>query len=217
MTFAGIPDEALAFYEGLEADNSKAYWTDHKQVYDACVRDPLLALMAGLEAEFGPTKLFRPYRDVRFSKDKTPYKTHAAFVTRDDASGLLYCQLGADGLSFGGGYHHTSTDQGQRLRAAVADDRTGQALTQVLAPLESDGWEVGGERYVRVPKPYFPDAPRAELLRAKSLTVFRHHEPAEWLHGPGCLDRVAAAWRAVGPLNDWLATYVGPPRDVVQR
>lgn len=213
----GIPDEALVFYEGLQADNSKAYWTDHKHVYDACVRDPLLALMAALEPEFGPAKLFRPYRDVRFSADKTPYKTHAAFVTRDEAAGLLYCQLSADGLSFGGGYHRTSTDQGQRLRAAVADDLTGRRLVKVLAPLQAEGWEVGGERYVRVPKPYAADAPRAELLRAKSLTVLRREEPAEWMHTPECLDRVAAAWRSVGPLNHWLATHVGPPRDVVQR
>jgi uncharacterized protein (TIGR02453 family) len=217
VTFTGVPEEALVFYEGLEADNSKAYWSDHRSVYDTCVRDPLLALMAALEPEFGPAKLFRPYRDVRFSKDKTPYKTHAAFVTRDEAAGLLYLQLSADGLSVGGGYHHCTADQGARLRAAVADDRTGGALEAVLDPLSAEGWEVGGERYVRVPKPYAADAPRADLLRARSLTVFQRLEPAEWLHEPECLDRVAALWRAVGPLNDWLARHVGPPRDPVQR
>jgi uncharacterized protein (TIGR02453 family) len=217
MTFDGIPEQALVFYEGLEADNSKAYWTDHKATYDSCVRDPLQALMSALEPEFGPLKLFRPYRDVRFSKDKTPYKTHAAFVSQDAARGLLYLQLGADGLSLGGGYHHASTDQGQRLREAVADDRTGRALERVLEPLTADGWEIGGERYVRLPKPWPADHPRADLLRAKSLTVFRSLEPQEWLHGPECLDVVAGSWRAVGPLNDWLASHVGPPRDPVQR
>jgi uncharacterized protein (DUF2461 family) len=76
----GFPEEALVFYEGLEADNTKAYWTDHKAVYERAVREPLDALLAELAPEFGTAKVFRPYRDVRFSKDKTPYKTAAAAV-----------------------------------------------------------------------------------------------------------------------------------------
>ena len=70
MSFDGFPDEALVFYEGLEADNSKAYWTDHKAVYDGCVAAPMKALLEELTS-FGEAKLFRPYRDVRFSKDKS--------------------------------------------------------------------------------------------------------------------------------------------------
>ena len=76
--FDGFPERALIFYEGLEADNSKPYWTDHKAVYEECVQAPMLALLAELEPEFGAAKFFRPYRDVRFAKDKTPYKTNAA-------------------------------------------------------------------------------------------------------------------------------------------
>ena len=205
---AGFPEEALVFYEGLLADNSKAYWTDHKQVYDACVRDPLLALMAELEPEFGPAKLFRPYRDVRFSKDKTPYKTHAAAVVEQDGS--LYLQLGADGLFVGGGYWHTESDQVQRLRAAVDDDLSGRQLQAVLDGLA--GWEVMGERLKRMPKPYAPDHPRADLLLHKSLAAGLRLEPAEWLHGPECVERVAAAWRQVQPLNAWLSQHVGPTR-----
>lgn len=70
MTFTGFPEQALVFYEGLRADNSKAYWTDHKGVYDSCVKAPMEALIASLEGGFGRAKFFRPYRDVRFSKDK---------------------------------------------------------------------------------------------------------------------------------------------------
>src|ERR1051325_11884594 len=75
MAFRGWPAEALEFYEGLEADNSKTYWTAHKTVYDEKVHAPMLALLAELEPEFGAGKIFRPYRDVRFSADKSPYKT----------------------------------------------------------------------------------------------------------------------------------------------
>src|SRR5688572_30915803 len=135
MTFHGFPERALEFYEGLLADNSKAYWADHKAVYDADVRAPMQALLDDLGPEFGPAKFFRPYRDVRFSKDKTPYKDHAAAVVSDGEQGALYVQLSADGLLVAGGYWHTETDQAQRLRAAIADDLTGAQLEAVLAGL----------------------------------------------------------------------------------
>ena len=208
MSFAGFPEEALVFYEGLEADNTKAYWTDHKAVYDRAVKGPLEALLADLAPEFGTAKVFRPYRDVRFSKDKTPYKTHAAAVAEGDGS--LYVQLGADGLYVGGGYWHTATDQVQRLRTAVDDELTGGQLVSVLGGLAD--WEILGERLKRLPKPYAPDHPRADLLHHKGLAAGLRFEPAEWLHTPQCGERVAAAWRSVLPLNAWLAQHVGPSR-----
>ena len=206
--FEGFPEEALVFYEGLRADNTKAYWTDHKAMYDAAVRAPMQALLDWLEPEFGRAKFFRPYRDVRFAKDKTPYKDHAGAVVLDDSAGALYVQLSADGLYVGGGYWHTQTDQAQRLRAAVADDLTGRQLQRILDGL--DGWTLLGDRLKRLPKPYEPDHPRADLLHSKSLAAGRAFEPAEWLHEPECGERVAQAWRAVSPLNDWLNAHVGP-------
>lgn len=211
----GFPEEALEFYEGLEADNSKAYWTDHRATYEACVRVPLQELVAALEPEFGRAKVFRPYRDVRFSNDKTPYKTAAAAAVGDDVQGGLYLQLSAAGLMLAGGAHGLATDQARRLRAAVADDRPGRALVGVLARLEADGFTVEGERLKRVP-PQHADARRQELLTLKTLFAVQLHEPQEWLHAPEVVDRVAAAWRALGPLNRWLAEHVGPPRVVRQ-
>ena len=217
MSFAGFPDEALDFYEGLEADNSKAYWTDHRAVYDAGVRAPMEALLAQLEPEFGPAKLFRPYRDVRFSKDKTPYKTAAAAAIGDDVQGGLYVQLSAAGLMVAGGAHGLATDQARRLRAAVADDLPGTALLRVLDALQAQGFTVEGERLKRVPKELDADALRAELLTLKTLFAVQEHEPQEWLHSPEAADRVADAWQALLPLNDWLRTHVGPPRVERQR
>jgi uncharacterized protein (TIGR02453 family) len=212
--FEGFPEEALVFYEGLRADNTKAYWTDHKATYEHAVKAPMEALLAQLEPEFGRAKLFRPYRDVRFSKDKTPYKEHAAAVVQDEHGGALYVQLSDEGLYVGGGYWHTTTDQGQRLRAAVDDERTGRQLQEVLDRLT--GWQVLGERYKRLPKPFTADHPRAGLLHHKSLAAGLRPEPAEWLHEPECGARVAQAWREVTPLRDWLNQHVGPPRSQVQ-
>ena len=210
--FQGFPDAALDFYEGLAADNSKAYWTDHRATYDDCVKAPFEALLAQLEPEFGPAKLFRPYRDVRFSKDKTPYKTAAAAAIGDDVQGGLYVQLSADGLMIAGGAHGMTTDQARRLRAAIADDRPGRALERVLDALRQGGFTIEADRLKRLPKEFGADAPRADLLTCKTLFAVQQHEPHEWLHTPAAADRIALAWRALGPLNDWLRRQVGPPR-----
>jgi uncharacterized protein (TIGR02453 family) len=203
--FAGFPERALIFFEGLEADNSKPYWTDHKDVYEQHVRAPLLALLAELEDEFGAGKIFRPYRDVRFSKDKTPYKTNAAAWVEAG----YYLSLSADGLFLGGGLYRPAPDQLDRLRRAVADDVQGAALERVVAALVTAGFEVGGDTMSRAPRGYPADHPRVELLRHRSLVASRHWEPAPWLHTRSALTRVRDAWRAIVPLNDWLRTNVG--------
>ena len=212
--FSGFPEAALDFYEGLESDNSKAYWTDHKQVYEASVQTPVRALVAALEPEFGAVKFFRPYRDVRFSKDKIPYKTHAA-IAADDEGQALYLQLGADGLMLAGGLYMATTDQARRLRAAIADDLPGAALVKIMKQLGRHGYRVDGERLKRVPKEH-AEAPRQELLTLKSLTGVQQHPPEPWLHTPEAYDRIVTAWRALGPLNDWLHQHVGPPRTAAQ-
>lgn len=211
MSFDGFPEEALEFYEGLEADNTKAYWTDHRATYDTGVKAPFTALLAQLEPEFGPAKMFRPYRDVRFSNDKTPYKTAAAAAIGDDVQGGLYLQLSAAGLMVAGGAHGLATDQARRLRAAIADDRSGRALVRLVAQLQAAGFTVEGERLKRVPKEH-AEAPRQELLTHKTLFAVRQHAPQEWLHTGEAADRIAEDWRAVGPLNAWLRDHVGPSR-----
>jgi uncharacterized protein (TIGR02453 family) len=210
MSFAGFPDEGLVFYEGLEADNSKTYWTAHKAAYDDHVRAPLQALVDELAAEFGPAKVFRPYRDVRFSNDKTPYKNHqGAVVEGSDGAGAYYVQISADGLMVAGGAWRLESDQVARYRRAVADGVQGPRLQKELGTLEAAGYTVSGDRLVRVPKGFDVDDERADLLRHKSLHAVRTWEPADWLHGPQALDRVRDGWRAFRPLNQWLADNVG--------
>ena len=210
MTFEGFPERALVFYEGLAADNSKAYWTDSKDVYDRCVAEPFRELLAELEPTFGPGKLFRPYRDVRFSKDKTPYKTQAAAAV----GGGLYVALSAEGLFVGGGMYAMAGDQVQRLRAGVADDLTGSRLAELLTVLGRQGWDLAGEQLVRVPKPWDAGHPRADLLRHKSLVASQAWEAAPWLHTREALDRLAGAWLQLGPLLAWLGQRVGPTRAI---
>jgi uncharacterized protein (TIGR02453 family) len=212
--FGGFPDEALLFYEGLEADNSRAYWTDHAEVYDRAVRAPMLALIAAVEPEFGPLKFFRPQRDLRFSADKSPYKTHAAAVSQAAEGGSYYVQVSAAGLMVAGGYYRMAKDQIDRYRAAVADDRAGADLAELVAGLERDEFTMHGEELRRVPRGYDADHPRADLLRRKGLAAFREHGTPDWLGTPECIDAVVRTWRRITPLGQWLGRHVGPPEPV---
>ncbi|MGI8693352.1 MAG: DUF2461 domain-containing protein [Geodermatophilaceae bacterium] len=204
MKFTGFPDSAIVFYEGLEADNSKTYWTKNRQIYDDDVRAPMLAMLAELEPEFGPASVYRPYRDVRFSKDKTPYKTAVAA-----GAGGYYVQLSADGLMVAGGYYDTASDQVERLRRAVDDDVQGAALERIVATLRRGGWDIGGHRLKTRPRGYDADHPRIELLKHRTLIAHRHWEPAPWLHTARAKQRVQKAWRDLAALDVWLATNVG--------
>ena len=208
MAFTGFPEQALDFYEGLEADNSKAYWTDHKHVYDEAVAAPMRALLAELGPRFGEAKMFRPYRDVRFSKDKTPYKTRQ-YAVIEGGYQSLYLGIDTQGLHLGGGMFASTKEQVERLRAGVADDTSGAALEKVLKGLRRKGFQVGGNQLKRVPKPWDDTHPRADLLRHKGLIAWVDHEPQPWLHTVEAKSRVIAAWEAVAPLNDWLSRHVG--------
>jgi uncharacterized protein (TIGR02453 family) len=219
VSFQGFPDEGLVFYEGLEADNTKTYWTRNKAAYDAHVRAPLQAMLDELAAEFGTAKVFRPYRDVRFSHDKTPYKTHQGAVITPEGRGVgsWYVQISAEGLRVAGGCWRLESDQIGRFRRAVADPVQGPRLEQEVKRLAATDFSIEGERLSRVPAGYSADDDRIELLRHKSLHAGRLWEPAEWLHTRQALEEVRTAWREMQTLNAWLADNVGATTKEVRR
>jgi uncharacterized protein (TIGR02453 family) len=206
VAFRGWPVEALEFYEGLEADNSKTYWTAHKAIYDDKVYGPMVELLAELADEFGAGKIFRPYRDVRFSHDKSPYKTSiAASLERGG-----YLQLSAKGLASGNGTYMMSPDQLTRYRAAVDDNTSGERLRKVLRTVADHGIEVGGHDELKTaPKGYPRDHPRVEYLRYNGLVAWQEWPVAAWLGTAAAKKRVVTFLRASEPINDWLRTYVG--------
>ena len=206
MAFTGIPLAALDFYEDLEVDNTKSFWTEHKQVYEQSVRAPIEELASALADEFGSPKFFRPYRDVRFAKDKTPYKTHQGVWFAESSR---YLQVSAAGLFVAGGYWDTGTAQVDRLRRGVADDVAGPALERALAAVRAKGMAVGGHELTRVPSGYPKDHPRAELLRFKTLTASREFGAPAWLATRRAQSEIVKAWRALAPLISWLDTHVG--------
>lgn len=206
--FAGVPIAALDFFEDLEVDNSKSWWAAHKATYDEKVRAPMTALGDALEDEFGPGKLFRPYRDVRFSKDKTPYKTHQGlFVATTGGSGF-YVQVSAAGLMTAAGIR-PDTAQLKRFRAAV-DAPSGAELATMVTGLQGDGFVVGGDVLATRPRGTPAGHPREELLRHKALFLHREHGSPDWLPTPEAVDRVRADWRRLRPLVQWLGDHVSP-------
>jgi uncharacterized protein (TIGR02453 family) len=206
MGSAGIPFAALDFYEELEADNSKAFWTAHKDVYDACVKVPMLALTAALEPEFGTAKLFRPYRDVRFAKDKTPYKTHQGAWFGETHR---YLQVSAAGLLLGGGRWQLSPEQLAGFRRAVADERHGPVLERAVQKVRRNGFDVHGDGMTRVPSGFAKDHPRAELLKYRTLTASVDLGAPEWLCTEEAVSEIARRFRQLTPLVDWLVSHAG--------
>jgi uncharacterized protein (TIGR02453 family) len=202
--FAGFPVAALDFYDDLETDNTRSFWAAHKDVYDTAVKGPMTALTATLEPEFGPAKVFRPYRDVRFAKDKTPYKTsQGAFVASGPATGW-YVQIGAPGVLVGAGFYEAGSARLAEIREAIADDRRGRQLQRLLTVLTLSGRELGGDRLKTSPRGYDADHPRIELLRHRSMVVSRSYGFEPVIHTAELLDRVREDWRALRPFVRWV-------------
>ena len=151
--------------------------------------------------------MFRPYRDVRFSKDKSPYKTNiAATLSRGG-----YISLSWQGLGAGSGYYGLMPDQLERFRAAVADDRTGKALVRLVDRATADGIEVSAHDVLKTaPRGYPKEHPRIELLRHKGLIYWKMWPAGPWLGTAKAKDRVHELLRAAKPLIKWLDTNVGP-------
>jgi uncharacterized protein (TIGR02453 family) len=207
MAFRGWPAEALEFFEGLEADNSKAYWQDHKADYEKLVRGPMEELLRELLPQFGEGKICRPYRDVRFSADKSPYKTAIAATVANGG----YISLSTEGLGVGSGYYMPAPDQLERFRAAIADNKTGPRLEKLVAATRKKGLEVAGHDALKTaPKGYPKDHPRIELLRQKGLITWKQWPVAAWLGTAQAKKRIVDVFIAAKPLNAWLDKHIGP-------
>ncbi|HJP64720.1 MAG TPA: DUF2461 domain-containing protein [Actinomycetota bacterium] len=206
MAFKGWPVEAIEFFEGLEADNSKTYWQANKTTYETAVRAPMEELIAELTPTFGPGRIFRPYRDIRFSKDKSPYKTNIAAVIGDG-----YVSVSAHGLGVGSGMYEMAADQLGRFRQAIDDDRSGKELERIVSKARDAGLEATAHDVLKTaPKGYPKEHPRIELLRYKGLITWKEWPAGAWLGTRKAKDRIVEFLQAAKPLNRWLEKHVGP-------
>ena len=209
-TFEGIPTAAFRFYAELEENNNREWWLENKQRYDAEVKGPLTALLTELEPQFGPAKIFRPNRDVRFSQDKSPYKTaQGAFAAGQEGVGYSL-QISADGLLIGGGYHSHTPAQLARFRAAVDAPDSGLELQEIIDAVAAAGFAIEGEKLKTVPRGFDKDHPRGELLKHKSLSAGVEVGEPDWLAAPAAKDEIAARWEVLRPLVDWVSEHAAP-------
>ncbi len=208
MSFEGFPTAALDFYDDLEVDNTKSFWEAHKHIYTESVLGPMKALCAALEEEFGPAKVFRPYRDIRFSKDKSAmYKTHQGAFTAIAPQTGYYVEVSPRGVRTGGGCYWFEAGRLAAFRAAVANDIYGPDLEKRIKTAQRKGLQLDGEKLKTSPRGYDKEHPRIDLLRHKQLLLGRliGFEPV--IHTPDLLDLVRKDWRAMRPTVEWVAEH----------
>jgi uncharacterized protein (TIGR02453 family) len=209
MTFGA---DAVAWFEGLERDNSRTYFQATRATFEEQVRGPFERMLASLCDEFGgEAKVFRQHRDVRFSADKSPYKTRTYGVvhSRPGSAAALYAELSARGLYAAAGYWRMASDQLALFRAAVVDDASGEALARAVAAVRADGLELTPPALKTAPRGMPREHPRVDLLRYKDLIAGRRLEPGSLLATAAARDHVASTWRAADPLVGWLDEHVG--------
>ena len=202
--FTGWKGDFRGFFTGLKVNNSKAYFEGHRRQYEQDVKGPMVALLADLESRFGPARLSRPNRDIRFSPDKSPYKTNIYATTRDGG----YISLGAEGLGVGGGRYMMDAAELARFREAVAASGSGSKLVAIVGALREKGYDVGGQELKRVPPPFPRDHPHGDLLRHKRLFYWRQWTIGPWIATPAVKERLAEAWTDGANLNAWLARHL---------
>jgi uncharacterized protein (TIGR02453 family) len=220
--FAGFDRNAPQFFHELALEMNRDWFEANKARYLAQWVEPMTSLLgevsACIAASYAPIrisapKLFRIYRDTRFSKDKAPYKTHIAGVLAlgagskpvDGGCSALYVHLGADEEYCGSGTYFFDDRQLLRWRKLVGANRTGQTIAAIIVKLRKRGYRVGGhDDYKNVPKPFAPDHPRAELLRMRGLTAGFPAIPRGMLHRPALVGWLAAHAKAIAPMVTWL-------------
>jgi uncharacterized protein (TIGR02453 family) len=219
-TFVGMPDEGLAFLEDLEERNTKEFFDANRGVFREQVQAPFTALVEAAAARLRPSvptlgqpKVFRIYRDLRFTRDKTPYKTSMSASLpsrpREETGGPgvatgYYVNVGPAGLYTASGLYHADRPELERVRAAIAGPDTGPELEAILGKAVGKGLVPYLDPLQRMPKAWPADHPRAGLLKARSLVLNRQHDRAPWLQTAELLDHLLADWKAMIPFNRWL-------------
>lgn len=210
MAFTGFPVAGIEFYEQLAADNSRAFWQEHKNRYVDHVKTPMVEL-ADVLSDYGPFHLFRPHNDLRFAKNKPPYKTAQGAYGESEGGAGHYVQFSAEGLMVGGGYYAMAKDQLQRFRAAVDAEATGSELADIVADIERQRYEIGAiDELKTAPRGFPKEHPRIELLRRKGLMASKQFGTPKWIHTAAAAKRIRETWEGLAPMCAWLDTHVGP-------
>jgi uncharacterized protein (TIGR02453 family) len=212
--FAGFPQDAFRFLAGLKANNSREWFAENRQRYETGLKLPAEAFAAALCDELEKltgaahdAKIFRIHRDVRFSKDKTPYNAHLhiSFLPQTDypSPPAWHFGLHPDRLSIGAGVFTFDKTILQAYRQRL-DDGNGAVLETILNTLCEADFRISELDLKRVPPPFAPDHRHAQLLRHKGLTAWLDFDDLHWLMQPSVIAECTAYFSKLRPLFDRL-------------
>lgn len=200
-----ITPDSAAFFADLEKDNTKAFWTANKARYETAVRDPFAEVLDRLEDEWGPFKVFRMNRDVRFSAVKLPYKTMHGAVSK--ASHHHYLHIDKAGVLIVAGAYMFTKDQLSAVRQKLRGDANAQQFLSVVADLKAKGidLEPGGAAPLKTaPRGFDPAHPMIEYLRWKGIMATKRISVEEGVSVTRLAEDVSGFWRKTGALVAWL-------------
>ncbi|MCI0706388.1 MAG: DUF2461 domain-containing protein [Ignavibacteriae bacterium] len=217
--FEGFPKEGVKFLKSLKRNNNRPWFEKRKGDFESYVKLPMQSLIVAMQprfAQFAPEyelnpkrSLFRIYRDVRFSKDKSPYKTHAAFhsVLRGAAKGVegsgYYLHIEPGEVFIGAGVYMPDGENLKKIRKAMVA-RSDDFLSIVQNPAFKKRFgKIGGDMLQRVPQGYPPDHPMADWLRHKQFFVYEEWPEAK-CYSAKFVDEAAKSFEAATPLVRWL-------------
>ena len=203
--FNGFPQEAFNFFEQLALHNNRDWFHAHQEVYERACREPMKLLVAELGANPASTKISRINHDLRFSRDKLPYRTYIAAGMSGN-----YISVSPAGLYVGAGIYKPEPAALERFRRAIDNDESGRPLQRIVTSLRRKRYQVDThERLMSAPRGYTTDHPRIELLLMKGIFAGKTFAPASWLSTRKALQRIRQAVNDVHPLADWLRIHVG--------
>jgi uncharacterized protein (TIGR02453 family) len=195
--------DAFEFLKTLAANNNREFFTSNRDIYEENLRVPLENLTAAAQDKYGPGKVMRPNRDVRFSADKSPYRTNASMWA--GTVGGVYLSVSTSGIEAGGGLYEPTRDQLSRARDAISVSPLAAAeLRKAISALLDDGFEVAGPSLKTTPKGYDKEDPNIELLRLKHYAALKH------LPATASRAEIEQTWAAVEPLIAWAGKHIGP-------
>ena len=201
--FTGFPPEAFKFFAQLARNNNRDWFQAHKDVYERACREPMKALMAAIDPPFGAGWMSRINNDMRFNRDRSPYKTRIEASVKGH-----YVSVGAQGMYVGTGIYKPEPATLRQLREAMAADLSGKKLQSIVTALRRKGYTVSThETSSTPPRGYQADHPRIELLKMKDIHAGRMFEPSV-LSSPKALAHVKKAMTDLAPFSSWLKTYV---------
>jgi uncharacterized protein (TIGR02453 family) len=222
--FTGFPNETLQFYADLKENNFREWFNERKDYYQEYVLKPAQAFVVAFGEKLktisdgftydtrtnGRGTIMRIYRDIRFSKDKTPYNTRLRFRfgegTRE--KGLhpgFFIGMDETGGHLLGGIHQFAKPTLDGYRKAVDDEISGSMLVKIVENIRNQrGYKIGGKQYKRVPRGYDADHPRADLLKHASLYVSSPEFPVSVLKKPELVDVCYEHALKMAPVHNWL-------------